>query len=139
MILGEAPGATEDADGLAFVGRSGKLLDRLLGEIGLAGKVYISNAVKCRPPNNRKPTQQELDSCNQWLQIELAGKDIVAALGRTAQMALLGRHWQWSTKNTLYSFWGRYVDCLAVWHPSFILRNPQLYDQWKEQWNNIKP
>lgn len=139
MIVGEAPGATEDADGIAFVGRSGKLLDKLLRELGLANNVYITNAVKCRPPNNRRPQSDEIASCRQWLEQELLDVYQVVALGRTAQDAIAGRDWEWGTDLIVCVAGGRHVACRAAWHPSFILRNPQLYEKWKEQWTNLKP
>ena len=85
MVIGEAPGAQEDAEGLPFVGRSGRLLDQLLAAAGLdpAADVYICNGVKCRPPNNRKPTAGEMAACRPWLEQQIAAVDppLVVLLG----------------------------------------------------------
>lgn len=87
LLVGEAPGAQEDADGVPFVGRSGQLLDQLLGEAGLArDRVAVANVLKCRPPANRKPRRGEVERCRPWLtrQIELVDPAVVVALGGTA-------------------------------------------------------
>lgn len=91
-LVGEAPGAKEDEQGRPFVGRSGKLLDRLLEEEGLSRSgVYITNAVKCRPPGNRPPTTEEMDACFPFLEDELADRAVIITLGRSAARDLLGR------------------------------------------------
>src|SRR5215211_5336130 len=84
MFVGEAPGANEDKQGLPFVGQAGKLLERLLGEIGLDRKeVWISNVLKCRPPGNRDPHPNEIEACQDylWRQIELIGPRVLSTLG----------------------------------------------------------
>ena len=93
MFVGEAPGFHEDQQGLPFVGAAGKLLERLLGEIGLTrDDVFIANTLKCRPPNNRDPLQDELESCYGYLarQIELIQPRVVATLGNHATKRLSG-------------------------------------------------
>ncbi len=91
MFVGEAPGAKEDEQGLPFVGQAGKLLDKLLGEIGLErGEVFICNTVKCRPPNNRDPHPDEIESCNEYLrsQVELIEPKVICTLGNFATKLL---------------------------------------------------
>jgi len=93
MFVGEGPGAEEDRQGLPFVGRSGKLLDKLLAEeLGLTrDRVYIANVVKCRPPDNRDPRPDEIDACRPYLerQVELIGPRVIVTLGRFAGQLLL--------------------------------------------------
>jgi DNA polymerase len=84
MFIGEAPGANEDKQGLPFVGQAGKLLDKLLAEIGLdRGDVFIANVLKCRPPGNRDPQPNEIESCRSYLelQVELIEPDLICTLG----------------------------------------------------------
>ena len=91
MFIGEAPGANEDKQGLPFVGQAGKLLEKLLGEIGLErGDVFIANTVKCRPPNNRDPHPNEIEACNEYLrrQVELIEPTVICTLGNFATKLL---------------------------------------------------
>ncbi|HEY2440716.1 MAG TPA: uracil-DNA glycosylase [Solirubrobacteraceae bacterium] len=91
MFVGEGPGANEDKQGLPFVGQAGKLLDKLLGEIGLdRGEVFIANTVKCRPPNNRDPHPNEIEACNEYLrrQVELIEPTVICTLGNFATKLL---------------------------------------------------
>jgi uracil-DNA glycosylase family 4 len=93
MFVGEAPGANEDQQGLPFVGQAGRLLDRLLGEIGLErSDVFICNTLKCRPPQNRDPLPQEIDNCQDYLsrQLELIAPRVVCTLGNFATKLLRG-------------------------------------------------
>lgn len=93
MLIGEAPGADEDRQGLPFVGRSGALLTRLLGEAGLPREeVFIANTLKCRPPDNRDPLASEVETCNPWLQqqIRLIEPRFIATLGNFATKLLTG-------------------------------------------------
>jgi uracil-DNA glycosylase len=92
VFVGEAPGATEDRTGKPFVGKAGKMLDRLLAENGLPREsIMITNTVKCRPPDNRRPTREEVEACRPYLVEDLAGRCLVVALGLTASEGLLGR------------------------------------------------
>ncbi len=91
MFVGEAPGANEDKQGLPFVGQAGKLLDKLLDEIGLArADVFVANTIKCRPPNNRDPHPNEIESCRSWLeaQVELIEPTMICTLGNFATKLL---------------------------------------------------
>ena len=94
MLIGEAPGAEEDLTGLPFVGRSGQLLDQLLIQAGfdLQRDLYICNAIKCRPPGNRRPAAAELQACRPWLEAQIAAVDpqLVVLVGATALEAVLG-------------------------------------------------
>jgi DNA polymerase len=130
MVIGEAPGAQEDAEGLPFVGRSGRLLDQLLVAAGLdpAADVYICNGVKCRPPNNRKPTAVEMAACHPWLEQQIAAVDppLIVLLGASALEGVLGirggitrRRGQWLSSP---AEWLRGRRLMPVLHPSYLLR-----------------
>jgi len=130
MLIGEAPGAQEDAEGLPFVGRSGRLLDQLLAAAGLdtAADVYICNGVKCRPPNNRKPTAAEMAACRPWLEQQIAAVDppLIVLLGASALEGVLGirggitrRRGQWLSSP---AEWLRGRRLMPVLHPSYLLR-----------------
>jgi DNA polymerase len=123
LVVGEAPGAAEDDSGLPFVGRSGQLLDRLLGEAGLPRPgVAVLNTVKCRPPDNRVPTRAETASCRPWLEQQLAEVQprLVVTLGLSAARWFLG-------PVTLAAVRGRVhelgeVRLLPTYHPAAALR-----------------
>lgn len=125
MIVGEGPGAEEDAQGLPFVGRSGQLLDRLLmEEMGLTrAQVYVANVVKCRPPGNRDPRPDEVEACSMWLnsQLDLIAPRVVITLGNFATRALLG------TKEGITRLRGRTypwrgATLVPTFHPAAVLR-----------------
>ena len=126
LFIGEGPGANEDAQGLPFVGRAGKLLDDMLEMIDLdRTNVYIANMVKCRPPQNRDPLNTEQDACigYLWDQMALIRPRIVVCLGRIAAMRLISpsyritrEHGQWMEKDGAYY--------TAIYHPAALLRDP---------------
>jgi DNA polymerase len=131
ILIGEAPGAEEDRQGLPFVGASGRLLDRMLGSIGLdRTQVYISNTVFWRPPGNRNPTTMEMAVCMPFVErlIELVDPEILVALGGAAAKVLLaqtvgigrlrGRWFAYSTPRL-----PRPVEATAVFHPAYLLRS----------------
>ena len=127
MLIGEAPGAREDTLGQPFVGRSGQLLDRLLLEVGLnpESDLYICNAVKCRPPQNRRPKRAELTACRPWLdhQIDQVNPRVIVLLGATAVESLLGIKGGMTQLRGQWLSWdGR--DVMPIFHPSYLLRNP---------------
>ena len=130
MFVGEAPGRDEDIEGLPFVGRSGKLLDRMLAAIGLdRTKVYIANIVPWRPPGNRTPTPQEQQICLPFIlrQIELADPDVLVCLGGPSAQALLGiKDGITKTRGRWFNFetGKRQIRALATFHPAFLLRSP---------------
>jgi DNA polymerase len=130
MLVGEAPGRDEDIEGLPFVGRSGKLLDRMLAAIGLdRTSVYIANIVPWRPPGNRTPTPQEQQICLPFIrrQIELADPDILVCLGGPSAQALLGlKEGITKTRGRWYKFdtGTREIRAMPTFHPAFLLRSP---------------
>ena len=130
MFVGEAPGRDEDIEGLPFVGRSGKLLDRMLAAIGLdRSKVYIANIVPWRPPGNRTPTPQESQICLPFIlrQIELVDPDILVCLGGPSAQALLGiKDGITKTRGRWFAFdtGTREIRAVATFHPAFLLRSP---------------
>jgi len=127
VFIGEAPGRDEDIQGEPFVGRAGQLLDRMLDAIELdRQKVYIMNTIKCRPPNNRDPKSDEVQSCNLWFeqQLNLLQPKALCLLGRVAAQTVL------ETDAPLGSLRGRWHDYngIPVWvtyHPAYLLRSPQ--------------
>ncbi len=130
MLIGEAPGADEDRQGLPFVGVSGQLLDKMLAAIGLAraADVYIANIVPWRPPGNRTPTPQEMMICKPFIerQIELAAPDLLVTIGAPSSQALLGvkgimaERGKW--RDCLIG--NRLIPALPTLHPAYLLRNP---------------
>ncbi len=137
MIVGEAPGADEDKQGLPFVGRAGQLLTKILEAIDLPREeVYICNILKCRPPNNRKPLTSETDTCEPYLkkQIELVKPEFILALGLTAANTLLRNKESLGTmRATTHSYHG--IPTKVTYHPAALLRNPA----WKKDtWQDIQ-
>ncbi len=130
MFVGEAPGREEDLEGLPFVGRSGKLLDRMMAAIGLdRSGAYIANVIPWRPPGNRTPTPQETQICLPFIrrQIELADPDVLVCLGGPSAQALLGAkegilkmRGRWSSYHT----GTREIRAIATLHPAYLLRQP---------------
>lgn len=124
LLVGEGPGADEDAAGRPFVGRSGRLLDRLLDEAGLArAEVAVANVVKCRPPGNRAPRAAEITACRPWLQGQVAAVDplVVVALGGTAVSWFFGRGARLTALRGAARPWqGRRL--VVTYHPSAALR-----------------
>jgi DNA polymerase len=127
MVIGEGPGAQEDATGLPFVGRAGQLLDQMLASVAIDTNrdAYICNVVKCRPPENRKPSPQEMAACLPWLlqQVELVQPRVVLLAGATAVEGVLGIRGGITRLRGQWRQWqGRW--CLPIFHPSYLLRNP---------------
>lgn len=124
VFVGEAPGQREDEQGLPFVGRSGQLLNQLLGEIGIdRSDVYIGNVVKCRPPNNRDPRPDEIDACKGYLreQLQLIDPKVVVTLGNFSSKLLLRTETGITRlRGTAYEWWGRYL--VPTFHPAAALR-----------------
>lgn len=126
LFVGEGPGAEEDERGEPFVGQAGRLLDNMLASIGLArgNDVYIGNAVKCRPPNNRTPETDELAACFPYLerQIALIKPRLIVALGRPAAQALLNQEVRIAAaRGKLFEFGG--IPVVVTYHPAYLLRN----------------
>ena len=127
LFVGEGPGAEEDEKGEPFVGQAGRLLDAMLAAIDLQrGKgVYIANAVKCRPPDNRTPLPEEITACRPYLerQIELLAPRLIVALGRPAAQALLSREVKIAAlRGSLQDYRG--VPLVVSYHPAYLLRTP---------------
>jgi DNA polymerase len=137
VLVGEAPGADEDAQGEPFVGRAGQLLNKILEAISFKREeVFICNILKCRPPNNRDPLPEEVASCEPylWKQLELIRPKLILCLGRIAAQVLL------KTNDTLSSMRGKVHDyrgipLMVTYHPAALLRNPN----WKRPaWEDVQ-
>jgi uracil-DNA glycosylase family 4 len=135
-LVGEAPGADEDRIGRPFVGRSGKLLTKLLEEEGLPReKVFITNTVKCRPPNNRPPKQEEMDACLPCLQSELENRKVIVTLGRSAAKDLLRRDISMKdevNRPTEVEIKDRRIVLIPAYHPAASFYNPKVKDSLRE-------
>jgi len=137
MFVGEGPGAEEDAQGRPFVGEAGALLTRMIQAIGLQRhQVYIANIVKCRPPGNRDPEEDEITACVPflWQQIEALQPRVICALGRVAAQTLLG------TTQGITQLRGRFhrirgVLILPTYHPAYLLRTPS---KKREAWIDLQ-
>ena len=129
LFIGEGPGAQEDLQGKPFVGASGKVLKERLESIGMSRKeVYITNIVKCRPPNNRPPKDEEIESCKPYLerQIELIKPKLICILGRTALEVLLNKKPISKERGNFFEHDGK--TFFVTYHPAAVLHNPNLRD-----------
>ena len=141
MLIGEAPGANEDEEGLPFVGRAGALLDKMLSAIDLnRKKVYISNIINFRPPDNRRPTEEEIERYLPFIikHIEIINPKILVLLGSTAMNALIGNEvviskmrGKWIEKK----FGNCKTSVIITFHPAFLMRQPA---QKKMAWIDLK-
>ena len=137
MFVGEAPGADEDIQGIPFVGRAGQLLTKIIEAIGLTrDQVYIANVIKCRPPGNRNPDPDEVETCEPFLfqQIDAIRPRVIVALGTFAAKALL------KTQDPISRLRGRVYDfrgakLIPTFHPAFLLRSP---DRKRDVWEDMK-
>jgi uracil-DNA glycosylase family 4 len=137
MFVGEAPGADEDLQGIPFVGRAGQLLTKIIEAIGLQREdVYIANVIKCRPPENRNPEPDEVETCEPFLfqQIDRIKPKVIVALGTFAAKALL------KTQDPISRLRGRVFDyrgakLIPTFHPAFLLRSP---DRKRDVWEDMK-
>jgi len=139
LFVGEAPGEQEDKSGVPFVGRAGKLLDKVLVEVGISRKdVFIANVLKCRPPKNRDPLPEEIALCENYLhrQIELIKPNVIVALGRIAANTLLrGSNALKDMRGITYTY--HHTDLRVTYHPAAILRNMSRYDILKDDMEKI--
>ncbi|MGA3346995.1 MAG: uracil-DNA glycosylase [Terracidiphilus sp.] len=137
MFVGEGPGADEDAQGLPFVGKAGQLLNNMIAAMGLRREeVYIANVVKCRPPGNRVPEQEEGATCSPFLvrQIDVVRPQVLVALGATAATWLLGsRQPLAGLRGRVHS--ARGTKLIVTYHPAYLLRDPR---QKKEAWADLQ-
>lgn len=125
LLVGEAPGANEDKQGEPFVGRAGKLLDDMLQMIGLSReRIYITNSVKCRPPQNRDPLNTEKDACIGYLrrQVAMMRPKIIVCLGRIAAAELIKPDFKITQEHGQF-FEKRGVQMMALYHPAALLRD----------------
>jgi len=137
MFVGEAPGRDEDQQGIPFVGRAGQLLTKIIEAIGLKREdVYIANVIKCRPPENRNPEPDEVETCEPFLfqQIDTIKPKVIVALGTFAARALL------RTLDPISRLRGRVYDyrgakLIPTFHPAYLLRNPSSK---REVWEDMK-
>jgi uracil-DNA glycosylase family 4 len=135
VFVGEGPGRDEDAQGLPFVGRAGKLLTQMIEAMGLQRQdVYICNVVKCRPPENRAPEKDEVETCSPFLlrQLDAISPKVIVCLGSVAAQTLL------ETNRGISHFRGEWLDfrgrkLMATYHPAYLLRNPSAKGEvWKD-------
>lgn len=136
MFIGEAPGADEDEQGLAFVGRAGQLVTKMIAAMGFQREdVFIANILKCRPPDNRPPTPEEMATCIPYLKRQIAQVQpkVIVALGATAVLGLLNL----TGISQLRGKWLRFegIDLMPTYHPSYLLRNPAMK---KEAWQDLQ-
>ena len=127
LLVGEAPGASEDRQGEPFVGAAGKLLDDMLAMIGLRRQqIYITNSVKCRPPQNRDPLNTEKDACRGYLsrQLALMQPKIIVCLGRISAMELIREDFKITQEHGQF-FEKDGVQMMALYHPAALLRDPR--------------
>jgi uracil-DNA glycosylase len=136
LFVGEGPGAEEDVKGEPFVGQAGKLLDNMLAALGIArgNKVYIGNAVKCRPPGNRTPDAAEMAACRPWLerQIALLKPKVIVLLGKAAVHSVLRDDSSLgSLRGRRYEYQG--IPVVVTYHPAYLLRNlPEKAKAWED-------
>ena len=137
VIVGEAPGKNEDLQGKPFVGRGGKLLDKILNSIKLDRQdVFILNVLKCRPPKNRDPLSDEIEKCEPYLkkQLQIINPKLIIALGRISAMTLLKiKDSLKNMRNQVHQYEG--IDLIVTYHPAALLRNPHFK---KPTWEDFK-
>jgi uracil-DNA glycosylase len=143
MIVGEGPGQNEDEQGLPFVGKSGQLLEKILASVNFSTEreIYICNVVRCRPPDNRVPSPEEIAACKPYLleQIRLVDPQVILLTGATALKALTGR------KEGITKIRGEWIQwegrlCMPIFHPAYLLRNQSKEEgspKWL-MWQDIK-
>lgn len=148
MVVGEGPGADEDASGEPFVGRAGKLLDEMLKAIGRSrleatqgaggSGVFIANVVKCRPPGNRDPEKDEVEACRSYLDAQIAHvkPKLIVALGRIAAQRLLGTEEPLSRlRGPLHQYGPSQTPVFVTYHPAYLLRSPK---EKAKSWDDLK-
>ncbi len=137
LFIGEGPGEQEDLKGIPFVGKSGQLFDKMLEAIDLTrDDIYIANIVKCRPPGNRNPKAEEIESCIPYLykQIELINPEIVVCLGKIASENIMHKDFKITKERGIWYYMNN-RHYMATFHPSFLLRDPSRKGQ---AWSDFK-
>lgn len=142
FFVGEAPGASEDREGVPFVGASGRLLDAMLAEVGIAREqVFIGNVVRCRPPQNRNPRAREIAACAGWLaeQVRLIGPLLVVTLGRFALQHFIpgGKITQLGGSIQELEYAGRSLRLFPLLHPAAVLRDPRRRPEYLEDFRKM--
>ncbi len=137
VFVGEGPGRDEDLAGLPFVGDAGKLLTKIIAAMGLRREeVYICNVVKCRPPKNRDPQEDEVETCLPFLrgQLHLIRPEVICTLGRVATQALLGQEFKITRER---GTWHTFMETplMPTFHPAYLLRNPSAK---RQVWEDVK-
>ncbi|MBS3812950.1 uracil-DNA glycosylase [Candidatus Bipolaricaulota bacterium] len=141
MFVGEGPGAQEDALGRPFVGRAGDKLTEILNSVNIdRGNVFITNVVKCRPPENRNPKSDEQEACLPYLEAQIAeiNPSIIVTLGNTATKALLDKDRGITKIRGNFYNWRGNIQVFPMYHPSYLLRNPSKekgspkYETWQD-------
>ncbi len=136
FFVGEGPGETEDKFGKPFIGKAGQLLDKIISKMGYTREsVFIGNIVKCRPPNNRDPLREEIDSCILFLkrQIEILKPKVIVCLGRVALNNLLRENFSISkARGTVFQF--NNIPLIPTYHPSYILHKKEQSEISKVKW-----
>jgi uracil-DNA glycosylase family 4 len=138
VFVGEGPGADEDRQGLPFVGAAGQLLDKMIGAMGYSrDDVYICNALKCRPPNNRKPEPDEMEACAPYLkeQLELLEPKVLVALGATGVQALIGSAVGITRMRGNWKLYRGRIPLMPTFHPAYLLRSPE---KKRDVWEDLK-
>jgi len=148
ILIGEAPGANEDLQGRPFVGAAGKLLDELMGGVGVSrGMIYITNVVKCRPPGNRQPTDEEVEICTSLYlnrQIATINPKLIVCLGNISSKYIFNKYGlkfksmseAHGRIHRIISLHGE-IKIIATYHPAAILRNPKIREEAKRDWKTI--
>lgn len=137
IFIGEGPGFYEDKMGRPFVGRAGQLLDKMIEAIGLRREeVYITNIVKCRPPNNRNPLEEESDICIEFLrwQVKIIDPTIIVCLGAVAARNIIDRNFKITRQRGIWFNRGKY-SIIATYHPAALLRDQS---KKREAWEDFK-
>lgn len=138
VFVGEGPGFHEDQQGRPFVGPAGELLDKMVGAMGYErDEVYICNIVKCRPPNNRKPDPDEMETCGAYLkpQLEAVSPKVIVALGATAVQGLIGTSTGITRMRGQWKLYRGRIPIMPTFHPAYLLRSP---DKKREVWSDLK-
>ena len=139
MVIAEAPGVQEDEQGIPFVGRSGEILDKLLRDCGLSREeIYITNILKCHPPGNRDPKEEEKAACFPYLKYEtfLLKPKIIVCLGRVAAQRIISPDFKITREHGTFTY-RKNCALTATYHPSAILRDPSKYETAKEDFCRI--
>lgn len=139
FFIGEGPGETEDLSGRPFVGRAGKLLDKMIAGMGLAREhVFIANIVKCRPPNNRVPAPDEVATCTPYLerQLEIVRPQVIVTLGLPSSKHMLQSKLSMGKLRGVWQSW-RGIKLMPTYHPAFLLRS-MTYENRNAVWSDLK-